>query len=117
VRRIIVFNLISLDGYFAGPKGDISWHMVDQEFNEFAVENTKLADTIIFGRKTYQLFEDFWPKAETDPKMSKEDLIIAKMINKTNKIVYSRTLKKVAEGSHWKNITLLKKIDPQTIKK
>ena len=37
MRKIVVFNLVSLDGYFAGPKGDIGWHNVDSEFNKFAV--------------------------------------------------------------------------------
>ena len=46
MKKIIVFNMVSLDGFFAGEDGNIDWHVVDDEFNEFAVENTKEFSTI-----------------------------------------------------------------------
>ncbi len=113
MRKIIVFNLVSVDGFFAGPKGDIDWHVVDDEFNKFAVEQTQTFGAIIFGRTTYQLFEDFWPKALTDPKTSKDDREIAKIIDDVEKIVFSKTLKKVT----WKNSKLYHEIDTEEIKK
>lgn len=113
MRKIIVFNLVSVDGYFAGPNGEIDWHNVDDEFNKFAVEQTAKFGAIIFGRVTYQLFEDFWPKALKDPKTSKDDLIIAKNIDEIEKIVFSKTLKKVT----WNNSKLFNRIDPIEIKK
>ena len=81
MRKIVIFNLISLDGYFAGKNGDISWHNVDDEFNKFAIRQTSQFGGIIFGRTTYQLFEDFWPKALKDPKTSPDDRKIAQIID------------------------------------
>src|SRR5438128_1253831 len=113
MRKIIVFNLVSLDGFFAGPKGEIDWHNVDDEFNKFAVEQTQTFGAILFGRITYQLFESFWPAAVNDPKMSKDDREIAKIIDDIEKIVFSKTFKKAT----WKNSKLLHDIDVKEIKK
>ena len=104
MRKIVMFNLVSLDGFFAGADGNIDWHVVDEEFNQAAIEMIRSYDTILFGRITYQLFENYWPKAALDPKISKEDKIIANKINKMRKIVFSKTLDKVT----WKNSELVK---------
>ncbi len=113
MRKIIVFNLVSLDGYFAGPKGEIDWHNTDEEFSKFAVEQTKTFKTLIFGRVTYELMASYWPT----PEAIKNDPIVAKQLNTLPKIVFSRTLKKVNQGPNWKNVTLFNKIDPKVIKK
>lgn len=112
-----MFNLVSLDGYYAGMDGNIDWHVVDDEFNQFAIEETQKFGVILFGRVTYKIFEDFWPKAVSDPKMSKEDLEIAKIINDIEKIVFSKTLEEVRETSEWKNVRLFKEIIPDEIQK
>lgn len=113
MRKIVVFNLISIDGFFAGEDGNIDWHMVDDEFNEFAVEHTKEFGAIIFGKTTYQLFADFWPSAVNDPKMSPEDREIAKTIDDVEKIVFSKSLQEVT----WKNSKLFHDIDSEEVKK
>jgi len=113
MRKLIVFNLISLDGFFAGTDGNIDWHQVDDEFNKFAVEQTKTFGAIIFGKTTYQLFESFWPSAVNDPKMSPEDREIAKTIDDVEKIVFSKSLKEIT----WKNSKLVHEINPEEIKK
>src|SRR5713101_1398051 len=113
MRKIIMFNLVSVDGYFAGEDGNIDWHNVDDEFNKFAVEQTQTFGSIIFGRTTYQLFESFWPKAVSDPKLSPEDHKIGQIIDNVEKIVFSTTLKKVT----WNNSKLFKTIDPEEINK
>lgn len=113
MRKLLVFNLVSVDGYFAGPDGNIDWHNVDEEFNQFAVEQTNTFGTIIFGRTTYQIFEDFWPKALKDPKTSQEDRLIAQTIQDAEKIVFSTTLKNVS----WNNSKLFHEINPTEVKK
>lgn len=109
--------MVSLDGFFEGPNHDLSWHNVDREFNEFAVEQTSEVGTLILGRRTYELFHDFWPNAPKDPNLSKEDLIIADLINNMPKIVFSRTMMDIKEEKNWKNVTLKHKVDPEEIKK
>lgn len=104
MRKIFLFMMLSLDGYFEGPNHDLSWHNVDEEFNEFAISQLNEADTILMGRRTYQLMEDFWPTEDarkTDPEVSEK-------LNFTAKIVVSKTLKEVREQEYWKNVTLIK---------
>ncbi len=115
MRRLFLFMMVSLDGYFEGPNRDLSWHVVDQEFNRFAVEQLKQIGTLLFGRITYQLFEDYWPKAGRDPAMSKENLEIARIINDVEKVVFSRTLTNVKETDDWKNVRLIREAQPEQI--
>jgi dihydrofolate reductase len=109
--------MVSLDGYFEGPNHDLSWHVVDQEFNRFAVEQLNQIGTLFFGRVTYRLFEDYWPKAGRDPTTSKENLEIAQVIDDIEKIVFSRTLTTVKETKDWKNVRLIREAQPEEIKR
>lgn len=99
MRKLSVFNLITLDGFFEGPNHDISWHRMDPEFNAFAGDLTKSSDTLLFGRVTYQLMEQYWPSADAQ----KNDPGMANVMNQTQKVVFSRTLKSV----EWGNTTLV----------
>jgi len=105
--------MISLDGYFAGEDGNIDWHQVDREFDEFAVEQTESFGALMFGRTTYELFEEFWPTVVGNSEFSPADRKIGKKIDDVEKFVFSKTLKKVT----WKNATLFKEIDPKIVKK
>jgi dihydrofolate reductase len=100
MRKLSVFNLVTLDGYFTGPNGDISWHMVDDEFQELANKASNSGSTLLFGRVTYQLMASFWPTAEA----LKMDPVVAKGMNASPKIVFSRKLKSV----DWENARLAK---------
>lgn len=100
MRKLNVFNLVTLDGYFAGEEGDISWHMVDEEFQELAEAASNSGNTLLFGRKTYQLMESYWPT----PEALKNDPVVAKGMNAAQKIVFSRTLEK----ADWNNTRLVK---------
>jgi dihydrofolate reductase len=100
MRKLNVFNLVTLDGYFAGEDGDISWHMVDEEFQELAEAASNSGNTLLFGRKTYQLMESYWPT----PEALKNDPIVANGMNAAQKIVFSRTLEK----ADWNNTRLVK---------
>ena len=91
---------MTLDGYIAGKKGDISWHTVDAEFQKFAEKNSNAGATLIFGRKTYRLMAGFWPS----PHALKTDPVVARGMNKASKIVFSRTLKKAG----WANTRLVR---------
>jgi dihydrofolate reductase len=100
MRRLIVFNLMTLDGYIAGQDGDISWHNVDEEFQELANAASNSGNTLLFGRVTYELMARFWPTEDairTDP-------VVAAGMNKSEKIVFSRTLQK----ADWNNTRLVK---------
>src|SRR6266545_4735213 len=68
MRRIVMFNWVTADGYFAGPDGNLDWVVPDDEQAKAAAEGLPGCDTVLFGRVTYQLFEGFWrPAVEDSP--------------------------------------------------
>ena len=91
MRKVILFNMVSLDGFFEAPKRDINWHNVDDEFNEFAIEQMNTVDTLIFGRVTYEFMVSYWPTSEAIT----NDPIVAEKMNSLPKIVFSKTLSQV----------------------
>ena len=115
MRKLFMFMSTSLDGFFEGLNHDITWHHVDEEVKKFAIDQLRETDTILFGRRTYQLFENFWPRAAEDPTTSKDDLEIANLINNMNKIVFSKTLQSVEEKKNWKNVRLVSEVNPEEI--
>lgn len=101
MRKVFTFNMITLDGFFEGPNEEIDWHNADnQEFNEFAIEQLGSVDTLLFGRKTYQMMASYWP---TDIAIQ-SDPIIANLMNGVSKVVFSRTL----EAVDWNNTRLIR---------
>ncbi len=113
MRKLFLFMMVSLDGFHEGPNHDLSWHNVDEEFNEFAIKQTRNVGALLFGRRTYELMRDFWPTEHA----RKTDPIVARLMNRTAKVVFSKKLKKVEETSHWKNVVLVKnKIKEETLK-
>ena len=99
MRKIFAFLVASLDGYHEASDGDLSWHNVDGEFLEFAVEQLDAADTLLFGRKTYEHMAAFWP-AEAG---LQSDPVIADRMNSFDKIVVSRSLPSLS----WQPVTQL----------
>lgn len=99
MKKIILFNAITVDGYFEGPNQEIDWHQVDEEFNEFAIEQLKTADTLLFGRITYELMAGYWPT----PQAITDDPRVAEIMNSIPKIVFSKTLKQAP----WNNTRLV----------
>jgi dihydrofolate reductase len=103
MRKIIMFNRMSMDGFFAGPNGEShEWFVQDPEVDKAAHEMME-PDTVLFGRITYQLFESHWPKMAKDPKAPKEAKATADELKKMDKLVFSKTLKDV----NWENSKLV----------
>jgi dihydrofolate reductase len=100
MNKLIVFNFITLNGYFQGPKGDLSWHRHGQEESEYGLEGLKSGSTLLFGRVTYEQMASFWPT----PDALKNAPVMAEGMNKADKIVFSRTMKK----ADWNNTRLVK---------
>jgi dihydrofolate reductase len=102
MRRLIVFNQISLDGYIADAKGDMSWaHKDDPEWTAFSSENAGGNGVLLFGRVTYDLMAGFWPTPAALQSMP----AVAEGMNRMQKVVFSRKMKKAT----WQNTTLVKK--------
>ncbi len=109
MAKLSVFNLVTLDGYFTGENGDISWHNVDKEFGELAEKNSNSGNTLLFGRVTYELMAGYWPTAEA----KRDDPVVAEGMNKSYKIVFSRTL----DRADWNNTRLVKENMVEEVRK
>jgi len=118
MRRIIAFDRVSADGYFSAPDGNLNWVVPDEEIDGEGASNLSDTGTILFGRRTYDMFESFWPRAleepggATDPhspsRKSPAMQAVAVWINDATKIVFSKTRKEVT----WKNSKLIHDFDP-----
>jgi len=96
MQKLIVFNQVSLDGYFVDANGDMSWaHRQDPEWNEFAASNAGGGGTLLFGRITYEMMANFWPTPQAIQTMPE----VAGGMNRARKIVFSRTLEKAEWGN------------------
>jgi len=111
MRKIIAFDLVTLDGFFAGPKGEIDWFRTDDEFSKYNDEQTKSFGTVIFGHTTYEGMASYWPT----PDAFKNDPGVAGIMNSIPKTVFSETLKEVKEGPIWKNVKVFHEIRPEEI--
>ena len=101
MRKVIYQNMVSLDGFFEGSnKWEIDWHVVGEEFNETAIAWLKSYDALIFGRVTYLGMASYWPT----PEAVKNDPVVADLMNKIPKIVFSRSLEK----AEWNNTRVVK---------
>jgi len=99
--RLIMFNSVSLDGYFTSATGDMSWaHRYDPEWSAFVGGNASGDAALAFGRKTYDLMASYWPT----PLAAKNNPGVAEAMNRFPKVVFSRTLDK----AEWNNTKLVK---------
>jgi dihydrofolate reductase len=100
MRKLSVFNFITLNGYFKGINEDISWHRHGDEESAFASEGAQTQSVLLFGRKTYEMMASYWPT----PQAMKDAPAVADGMNKSEKIVFSKTL----TAATWKNTRLVK---------
>lgn len=100
MRKIFSFMVVTVDGYYEGPNQEFDWPVVDEEFNEFALEQLDEIDTLLFGRVTYQGMAAYWPT----PAAEADDPSVAARMNGISKIVISRTLNE----AEWANTRLIK---------
>ncbi len=95
MRKLILFMHATLDGFVAGPNGEMDWINVDDEIFDYAGTMTDQADTALYGRVTYQMMDSYWPSAADQPNASKHDIEHSRWYNEVEKIVISKSLKAV----------------------
>jgi len=101
MRKLIVFNHVTLDGYFVDRNGDMRWaHKQDAEWNAFVAENARGGGELVFGRITHEMMASFWPTPQAIQNMP----TVAEGMNRAPKVVFSRTLEKAS----WSNTKLVK---------
>jgi dihydrofolate reductase len=100
MRKLSMFNFVTLNGFYKGLNEDTNWHRHGGEEAEYSVESLKPGNVLLFGRVTYEMMAGFWPTptaAENFPE-------VAEGMNKAEKIVFSRTLRK----AEWQNTKVIK---------
>jgi dihydrofolate reductase len=112
MRKLIVFNHVTLDGYFVSTNGDFSWARNgndDLEYSAFVAENASGGGQLLFGRVTYELMASYWPTPIAD----QHNPAVAAGMNSMQKVVFSRTL----DQALWSNTRLVKGDLVQEIRK
>lgn len=94
MRKIILSTQVTLNGF-----NDHTDAIVNEESWKYVNDLCTTIDTVIFGRVTYQLFESYWPSVVNNPSGTRNEQEFSRWINRTDKIVFSRTLKKTG----WEN--------------
>lgn len=84
---------VSLDGFVAGPNGELSWVKVNDEIFDYVGKRISKGDTAMYGRITYEMMENYWPTAGNKADATRHDIEHSKWYSKVQKIVLSRTLK------------------------
>lgn len=101
MRKVIAFEQVSVDGFFADARGDMSWaHDADAEWSAFAADNASSGGVLLFGRITYEMMASFWPT----PMASQTAPVVARQMNALPKVVFSRTM----ERATWSHTELVK---------
>jgi len=108
MRKVVTDHLLSLDGYFGGPNGEIDWFGFDEESMEWSRKIMGAAGSIVMGRRTFELMAKFWP---TQSALDQEPFI-AEHMTKLPKIVFSRTV----DSSTWKNTKFVTRPVAETIR-
>ncbi|MDB5228054.1 MAG: dihydrofolate reductase [Bacteroidota bacterium] len=99
MRKITIFNFVTLNGFFKGPSGDTSWHRHGEEENKYGEEKLKAGNILLFGRITYEMMAWYWQS----PDAKKNNPVMAEGMNSAEKIVFSKTLQK----TEWNNSTII----------
>lgn len=92
MKKLISFMHISLDGFVAGPNGELDWANVNDELFDYVGTRISKGNTALYGRVTYQLMESYWPTAGDKPTASKHDIEHSKWYKDVHKVVLSNTL-------------------------
>lgn len=93
MRNLVLFMHTSLDGYVAGPNGEMDWINTNEEMFEYAARRINESDLALYGRVTYQMMEGYWPTAADQPNATKHDIEHSRWYNNVEKVVLSRTMK------------------------
>lgn len=93
MRKLVLFMHVSVDGFVAGPNGEMDWINVNEEMFDVAGQQTNEADTALYGRVTYQMMQSYWPTAGDQPGATKHDIEHSAWYNKVKKVVLSKTMK------------------------
>jgi dihydrofolate reductase len=92
MRKLIVANIISVDGFYSGPNDDVMAMPFDRTFSDYNLERLRAADTLLLGRRSFEGFRDYWPRVADDPNQPPVEREISRLDNAIEKVVVSDSL-------------------------
>jgi dihydrofolate reductase len=110
MRKLIVCNIISLDGYYEGPGKDVMALPFDETFDDYNAERLRAADTLLLGRRSFEGFKSYWPSVADDPDVRPVEREISRLNNAIDKVVISDSLT-VDQTEPWTNTRIVKRTD------
>src|ERR671910_895198 len=110
MRKLIVCNIMSLDGYYTGPGNDVMALPMDGAFDAYNVARLRAADTLLLGRTTFDGFKGFWPSVADDPSATPIQREISRLNNAIDKVVISDSLTS-EETAPWHNTRIIRRAD------
>lgn len=92
MRKLVVTNIVSLDGYYEGPDNNVMVLPMDGTFDAYNVARLREADTLLLGAKSYALFRGFWPAMAENPDATADHRELARLENRIEKVVVSDSI-------------------------
>lgn len=111
MKKLIMTNWTTLDGYIAGPFGEMDWILGDDQLSDYEIGMVSNADTMLLGKKTYQDFAQYWSAMPTNPNGMPWEKVYAEKINSLKKVVVSHTL----QAATWGDSTLWRELKPEAV--
>jgi dihydrofolate reductase len=111
MRKVIVCNIVSLDGYYTGPGGDVMVMPFDGGFDEYNAERLRAADTVLLGRASFEGFASYWPQIADDPGKDPVEREISRLNTAVEKVVVSDTLTTADAEAAWANSRVVGRAD------
>lgn len=93
MRKVVQFMHVSLDGFVCGPNGEMDWILIDEIMFDMVGERTNKSDSALYGRKTWEMMDAYWPTAADHPNPSKHDIEHSRWYKSVDKFVMSNTIK------------------------
>ena len=110
MRKLIVCNIISIDGFYSGPKGDVMVMPFDETFDDYNAERLRAADTLLLGRRSFEGFKGYWPSVADNPDARPVEREISRLNDAIDKVVVSDALTE-SELAPWTNTRIVRRAD------
>jgi dihydrofolate reductase len=106
MRKLIVVNMISLDGYYEGPGKNVMVLPLDEAFDAYNLERMRAASNVLLGRVSYQGFSGFWPSMADNPDASPTNREFSRLYNRIDKVAVSNHLN-LDDAAPWRDTTTI----------
>lgn len=110
MRKLIVCNIISVDGFYSGPNDDVMAMPFDTPFDDYNAERLRAADTLLLGRRSFEGFQSYWPSVVENPDASPREREVSRLNNAIDKVVVSDSLSD-GDLDPWTNTRIVRRAD------